>query len=181
MIDSSKTTPIYPPLGTRIRAFGFDYLIMSGFIILSVIVGFVGQAFFPEFAQRIFSNPLTAQLLGFITLTLPVTLYFSLSESSSKQGSWGKQRVGVRVVQSDGSDVGLGRALLRTTLKFIPWELSHFLIWQSQFAPEEASQAISFGFALVWILILANLVFLLWSKKNQTIYGYLSGTGIINS
>jgi uncharacterized RDD family membrane protein YckC len=70
----------------RLKAFGFDYLIICGYIILLVAatmaivktVGFMGISLrWPE-------NPLLADLIAFITLVLPLLLYFTLQESSPK-------------------------------------------------------------------------------------------------
>jgi len=43
--------------------------------------------------------------------------------------------MGLRVIRTDGARLSKTRALSRTVLKFIPWELTHTLIWQIRFAP----------------------------------------------
>lgn len=43
--------------------------------------------------------------------------------------------LGMRVVRTDGARLSAGRAVGRTVLTFIPWELAHTLIWQIRFAP----------------------------------------------
>ena len=96
-------------------------------------------------------------------VTLPVTLYFASLESSSWQATWGKRTMGLRVVRTDGARLNKTRALTRTALKFIPWELTHTLIRQLRFAPQELAPMVSLGFILVWLLVGANVVSLAMS------------------
>lgn len=42
----------------------------------------------------------------------------------------------IRVVDGAGQCIGLGRSTVRTAIKFFPWEIAHFGIWQwADFAP----------------------------------------------
>lgn len=112
-------------------------------------------------------------------VTLPVTLYFASLESSSWQATWGKRTMGLRVVRTDGARLSKTRALTRIALKFIPWELTHTLIWQLRFAPQELAPMVSLGFILVWLLVGANVVSLAMSASRQTLYDRLAGTYVI--
>jgi hypothetical protein len=49
------------------------------------------------------ASPLSAELAGFLLITLVAGVH--------------------------GQPIGLGRSLLRSALKFIPWEMAHFTIW----------------------------------------------------
>ena len=114
-------------------------------------------------------------------LTLPVALYFALLESSSWQATWGKRRRGLKVMGTNGERLTRTRAIGRTLLKFIPWELAHTCIWQISFAPQEPSPLITLGFVLVWLLIGANIVKLWLSPTHQTLYDRLAGTYVITN
>jgi uncharacterized RDD family membrane protein YckC len=177
----TKTTLRYAGFWDRVWAFAFDYLAITlyliGIIILSVGVNFT----FPTMPQTFFGNPVSAQIMGFFVITLPVTLYFALQESSAAQATWGKQRRQLRLIGKDGERLSRPHALGRTALKFIPWELAHTCIWQVSFSPPEPSPLITIGFILVWLLVGANIVSLLMSKTNQTIYDRLAGTYVVMS
>jgi uncharacterized RDD family membrane protein YckC len=67
----------------------------------------------------------------------------------------------------------------RTALKFIPWELSHTLIWTISFSPRSSSNLVSYGFVLVYVLIGLNLTSLIITKKHQTIYDFLAKTYVV--
>jgi uncharacterized RDD family membrane protein YckC len=129
----------------------------------------------------LFGSALSGQAAGFLTLTLPVSLYFILSESSPRQATWGKRKRGLKVVDPQGERLTVSRSIARTVLKFVPWELAHTCIWQISFAPQEPSPLITAGFVLVWLLVGANAASLLVSRKRQTIYDWLAGTFVIFS
>ena len=122
---------------------------------------------------------MVGHLTSFSLVTLPVTLYFALFEASAWQATWGKRTLGLRVVGTDGTHLSVAHALGRTALKFVPWELTHTLIWQVRFAPSAASPLITAGFVLVWLLIGANGVSLWLNKTHQTLYGQLAGTCVV--
>ena len=165
--------------GVRVTAFVFDYLIIAGYLILVVAAGSILNALFPIIQRELFGNPLSGQITGFLIVTFPISLYFILFESSGWQATWGKRRLGLRVTRTDGTRLTVLRAGSRTLLKFIPWELAHTCIWQISFAQEAAKPMITMGFAVVWILVGANVVSLWISPTHQTLYDWLSGTYVV--
>lgn len=169
----------YARLGVRVTAFALDYIIIAGYLIFVVAIGIVVNTFFPTVSHRLFSNPLSGQITGFLIITLPVSLYFILFESSAWQATWGKRRKGLQVTRTDGSRLTILRASSRTLLKFIPWELAHTCVWQISFARQAPSPMITVGFVLVWILVGANIVSLWISPTNQTLYDWLAGTYVV--
>jgi uncharacterized RDD family membrane protein YckC len=168
-------------LWPRIAAFLFDYLPIAGYLIVLVGLGSLARLATPGIAAAAFGSPLAGELTGFVTITLPVTLYFALLEASAWQATWGKRRLKLRVTRTDGQRLSRGRSLLRTGLKFVPWELAHFCIWQVRFAGASAPPWISAGFILVWVLVGANVVSLLLSRQHRTLYDRLSGTLVVLS
>ena len=166
-------------LWQRIKAFAFDYILIAGYLIIIVGLGVGVNAAFPRLSQTLFANRVTGQVIGFLLVTLPVTLYYALFESSPQQATWGKHKIGLRVIGTEGTSVDFPRALARTLLKFVPWELSHTLIWQLRFAQPDAAPFINAGFILVWFLIGADLLSLWLSKKHQTLYDRLSSTYVV--
>jgi uncharacterized RDD family membrane protein YckC len=166
-------------LGVRVTAFTLDYIIIAGYLLFIVALGILLNTFLPAVAHRLFSNPLSGQITGFLMITLPVSLYFILFESSAWQATWGKRKKSLQVTRTDGSRLTILRASGRTLLKFIPWELAHTCIWQISFAQQEPSQIIMMGFTLVWILVGANLVSVWISPTHQTLYDWLASTYVV--
>lgn len=169
----------YAGLWPRLLAFAMDYLILGGYLLLLLWVGVTLIGAIPGFSERVSAQPLLGQLLGFVSLTLPVSLYFALSEASAGQATWGKRRLHLQVSDTAGARLSLPRALLRTALKFVPWELAHTCIWQLTGAGFDPPPWVMFGFILVWVLVGANIVSLLLTPRRQALYDLLAGTLVI--
>ena len=117
----------------QLAAFGVDYLLIAGYLALLTAVG-VGLSGLGGASRR--AGHAARRLLGhataFVTLTLPVALYFALWEASPWQATPGKRALGLRVVLvSGGRRVPFGRALLRPAVKLAPWELAHAALWHT--------------------------------------------------
>lgn len=168
----------YAGLWPRLLAFALDYLILGGYLLLLLWVGVSLIGAFPGFSERISANPLLGQLVGFTSLTLPVSLYFALSEASARQATWGKRRLQLQVSDTAGARLSLPRALLRTALKFVPWELAHTSIWQLSASSGEPPPLVMAGFILVWVLVGANLLAVLLTPRRQALYDLLAGTQV---
>jgi uncharacterized RDD family membrane protein YckC len=162
----------------RAGAFALDYIIILGYllglVLLSVLANTLSGA-----NQWLFADRIRAQVVAFLLVTLPITLYFAISESSPRQATWGKQRLRLKVTDHDGKRISFWRAFGRTLLKFVPWEISHTLIWEIYFSTGAASAWINYGFVLVYLLIGLNILSLVITKTNQTLYDLLTNTYVI--
>lgn len=167
----------------RIAAFLLDYLIISAYLILLVLVGF-GLGFGPlrGVFEVMFADPNSSEISAFLLLVLPVLLYFALFECSSRQATWGKQRMRLRVTSTSGARLSLPRSLVRSLLKLIPWELTHACLWRIPGWPTDPatpSPIITAGLVLVWILIGAYLISMFVGKKHRALYDWIAGTSVV--
>jgi len=169
----------YAGLWSRVLAFAFDYLVILLYLIVLTTISLTVRSVFPSFSVKMFGNPVSGQIMGFFTVTVPVTLYFALLESSPWQATWGKRRQGLKVIRTNGERLTRRRAMGRTLLKFIPWELAHTCIWQISLTRQESSPTIMAGLVLVWILVGANVIKLWLSPTRQTLYDWLAGTSVV--
>lgn len=179
------TNTQYAGLAIRVKAFAYDYLIISGYIILltasTLIItrtaGLLGISLhWPE-------NPLRADLMAFVTLILPVILYFSLQESSPKQATWGKRKMGLRVVNTNGKKLTRTQALARSALKFLPWQIAHTSIFHIKGFPRaivEVPTIVLAGFGLVYLLTGAYIASTLISDEKRAPYDRVAGSFVIN-
>jgi uncharacterized RDD family membrane protein YckC len=162
-------------LGTRLIAFLWDYIIIAGYIILLIGVSFLIR---PLLIPLFTTNPLLAEINGFLFITLPVYLYFAICEGSKWHATWGKRKMGVVVSGINGHSIRLGSSLFRSALKFVPWELSHFTIWHMVIPSKYPNSLIYSLLATVYGLVLIYLISPLWSKNKQTLYDFIAGTVI---
>jgi uncharacterized RDD family membrane protein YckC len=168
-------------LGKRVAAFGLDYLLISAYLFLLVCVGLLLQVAAPEFSRALFGSAISGELTGFAVLTLPVTLYFALGEASGASATWGKRRLGLGVLTDDGQRLSLGRSLLRSGLKFLPWELAHALIWQFRFAGPHPPLLLAAALAVVWLLVGLNLLSVLIDERHRAPYDLVARTAVISA
>ena len=167
----------------RIGAFLLDYLIIVAYIVLLVIIS-VGLGFGPlrSVFSAMFADPNRSEISAFLLLVFPVILYFTLLECSSWQATWGKRKMGLCVIDTHGARLSFPRSLVRSLLKFAPWELTHACLWRIPgwpLAPTTPSPIVTAGLVLVWILVAAYLVSILVSKKHQALYDGNAGTYVI--
>lgn len=117
--------------------------------------------------------------IGLLTLTLPVLLYFSLSEWRWGY-SLGKAALGLRVVDKTGHYPTFGRALLRNAILLAPWEMAHAAIWWSPGRPfldppgdiARGVLVAAIAMALAWFVST-----LIW--PGRSIHDRLSGTKVV--
>jgi uncharacterized RDD family membrane protein YckC len=127
------------------------------------------------------TQPVTAELLGFFLLTLPVVFYFALSEASPVRATSGKRALRLAVVDQNGSRLSARRALLREAVRFLPWELSHALLWRVALSPDHGSISfwVTAGFGVVYALVLLYLATLFIGSQHRTVYDRLAGSIVI--
>ena len=136
----------------RIAAFCIDWCVIAawgGLLFAAAVLSGAGGP----------TGPWMGQLVGLLTMTLPVVLYFSLTESSAMQGSFGKRALGLRLTDEAGARISLPSALLRNLVKFAPWEFGHMLAQQAVFSDEQGlpiwtlvPATIAFAGPLVWLI-----------------------------
>jgi uncharacterized RDD family membrane protein YckC len=123
------------------------------------------------------STPGARQLLGACTLTLPVILYFAISEASARQGTIGKLATRLRVTDRQLRRIGFGRSLLRSAIKFAPWEVAHLSIHR---IPKEGDIPPVVWAGLVGSLGLAAIfVAGLFPGQGRPLYDVLAGTRVV--
>jgi uncharacterized RDD family membrane protein YckC len=173
LVDRVHANRKLVPFGTRIIAFLWDYVIVLGYIILLIGVSFPAR---PLLLPLFTTNPCLAEMTGFLFLTLPVYLYFAVCEGTTSHATWGKRRMGLFVAGSYGQPIGLAASLLRSALKFAPWELAHFTIWHMVLPSAYPNYFIYSLLGIVYGLVILYVISPLWSSNKQTVYDYISGT-----
>ena len=168
-----------PPAGIAIRskAFTWDYLCIFIYLFFVFLLSMV---LIPRL-QNFFNGPVDiAQLTGFLLVTFPISLYFAVADSNIFNGTFGKKRAGIQVVDVQGKPVVLLRSLFRIILKFLPWELSHFLIYRLMHLGEDQFplHLMLIG-GLIYFLMFAYILTAIFSKEKRSLYDRLSGTKVI--
>ena len=168
--------------GQRLLAFGIDYLLIAAYLALLAATSLaVGWALRRE--RRLPATPRErawGHVVSFLSLTLPITLYFARAESLPRGATFGKRALGLRVITMGGDRVPFRCALLRAALKFTPWEIAHTTLWQTPGWPVEprltAFHWLGYGLSL---LLSAWYVVTLFAGRHRTPYDRIAGTRVV--
>lgn len=170
-----------PGFGRRLAAVGLDYLVILIWVGVVTALGVAGRALAPGLGQALFSHPLAGELVGFGLLTLPVALYFVLSEASPSGATWGKRRIGLRVVTLDGRRIGPWRSSVRTAVKLLPWEVAHFAVWQLSAGPTVPDPIPYLALGVVWAIVGASLATALVTRRRRGAHDLVAGTMVLET
>ncbi len=169
----------------RLIAFALDYLVISAYLVVLVAFAFVIRLTpLAEPFGGLFANPLSAELSAFVLLVLPVVLYFALFEASERQGTWGKQRLGLKVTDAQGRRLTVPRSLARSLLKFIPWELTHACLWNIPGWPlsvVDIPPLIVVGLISVWVIVGIYIATLFLTNQHRSLYDLLAATYVASA
>jgi uncharacterized RDD family membrane protein YckC len=161
----------------RVAASMLDYLLIASYLILLSAASFGPLS---SLLSSALTRPITAELVGFLTLTGPVILYFALTEASAWQATLGKRALRIVVVGPGGTRLPVGRAMVREVVRFLPWEMAHALIWPLALPPHKEPLPLTIGgFAVVYLLVFVYLVSLFVGSQHRTIYDRIAGSRVI--
>ena len=159
-------------------AFLIDYVLIISYAVCLYFVSSFLQSFISIDLSS--ETPLVNQGIGFVTLTLPVFLYFYFSERSAKAATLGKQILGLRVqVQKD---ISSQKILKRNIVKFLPWEVAHFGVhFLFYFDHKQLSVPIWNWFFLMvpQIMVIFYIITILISRGRSGFYDRLAHTEIV--
>ncbi|WP_177167562.1 RDD family protein [Planococcus faecalis] len=110
-------------------------------------------------------------------LTLPVSLYFIVADSKMGKQSFGKYKMGIVVTDKNQKPLSIGRAMSRTFLKFLPWQLSHFMVYRMiQLRAEELELLDYLIWGWIYGLVFLSMLMVIFTKNKQTLYDWLTKT-----
>lgn len=166
-------------LWLRFKAFAVDYLLIFGYLLLVMVV----SVFLIPSLQELFqASPGKAQLTGFLLVTLPVSLYFVVMDSQLGRQSFGKRKIHIQVVDERHKAISVYRAAWRTALKFLPWELSHFMAYRMIYLGDGAVQPMDYVIGgLVYALIFLYIFMAVFTKSKQSLYDRIAKTYVVKA
>jgi uncharacterized RDD family membrane protein YckC len=121
------------------------------------------------------SGPTIAQTILW-NFSLPVWLYFIISDASAPGATIGKRLLGITVSRMDGTRLIWHQALLRTTVKLLPWELVHIAAFALSTDLTRFRPAQMVGVAFANLLIVVYLLLAGFSRGQRSLHEYVAGT-----
>ncbi|MBJ7429106.1 MAG: RDD family protein [Bacteroidia bacterium] len=156
----------------RILAWTIDF----GIIVLYAVLLFMVTNLLFEVRQGGL-NPYLGQLIGFLTMTLPVITYSYLTEKSKWKATIGKRILNLIVLTNENKTTK--SILLRNVLKYLPWELAHTGVHWIIYFESVGREIPIWTWAILIIpqaIVFIYFVSIMLSKGQSSIYDRISGT-----
>ncbi len=171
------TSPkIYASIWRRIAAYLADYAILfTALISLQAVIFAVSNGF----PYKLLKTGLQVELWIFLSISLPVWLYFAFSEQSFHQATIGKRLFRLQVANINSSKIGFGQALLRTVIKLTPWELTHLTLMLPVPLWWDPMPSLRPGIIIAYVLIGIYLVSMLLNSRKQSLHDIIARTVVV--
>jgi uncharacterized RDD family membrane protein YckC len=156
----------------RILAWTIDF----GIIVLYAVLLFTVTSLLFEVRQEDI-NPYWGQLIGFLTLTLPVITYSYLTEKSKWKATIGKRTLNLMVLVHGNKTTK--SILQRNVLKYLPWELAHTGVHWIIYYESVGREIPIWTWAILnipQVIVFIYFVSIIFSKGQSSIYDRISGT-----
>ena len=157
-------------LGRRIAAYLLDMLILFGVLApAGQLILWLLDATPPQ------TGPAIARVILW-NFSLPAWLYFVLSDRSASGATLGKRLLKIQVRDVSGERLSIGRALARTAVKLLPWELVHVSAFALSTDLTRFSQGQVIGVAAANVLTVVYLGVAVVTMGRRSVHDYAAGT-----
>ena len=116
-------------------------------------------------------------IAAIMSFSIPAWSYFLLSDLSSRGMTLGKRWLKVNVHSTNSNKINFNRALLRTAIKLLPWELAH--IFGFALADVISQAALSVGLIAANLLIVIYLAILVKNGGKRSLHDIFAKTEVI--
>jgi uncharacterized RDD family membrane protein YckC len=117
-------------------------------------------------------------LAAALNFSLPTWTYFVLSDSSARGATVGKRLLGLHVVRVTGGRVGMARALARTAVKVLPWEMVHFSVFALSTDAGDFDLRQVIGLSMANALAIVYLVVAACTGGRRSVHDYVTATEV---
>jgi len=168
----------YASVFRRVAAYALDALFL--FIAFPLLLGAIcSLLFYLTIGLEWTRDGLLFWSYIFFTVSLPFWLYYSLCESSSRQATFGMRILGLRVTGVEGERISFGRALLRTVVKLLPFEINHLVMFLPTPIWHDPNPGLRVGFVGVGVLIIVYFATMLLTRRKQSVHDLLARTVVV--
>ena len=158
----------------RLKALIIDYLCIMAYLVILfiVIISFYKLILkgIPEFSET------ESQLIAFLTTVLPITVYFVFKESRKPYASFGKKKVGLKIIYEGDPIKG---SIIRNVLKFLPWQFGHMSVIKGVYNDFDSFFVFIF-YGLAIILPIIYILMVIFRKDHRHLPDILAGSWVVN-
>jgi|GEM_PF-5190677 len=135
-------------------------------LVYAGVLAFVTLSFVGDLSSM---NELNSNLIGLLTMILPVSIYFFFFEYYFGY-TFGKKVMGLKVFFEVKS---IQSVLIRTVLFVTPWILGHAFVFRGFYSEWQGGSLIVLG-VLTYGLLLLNFILIVFTKNHQGFHELLS-------
>ena len=117
----------------------------------------------------------------YASVSLPILLYFALCIGSKWQATLGMRWLRISVSGLNGEPIGIGRAVLRSLVMLIPFELNHIVMFYPTPIWSDPKPGFRYGFIVTSVLMIVYLVSVLLTEQHQSIHDLLARTIVVRN
>ena len=131
-------------------------------------------------SENWFQTGWNTEIYTLLTISLPIWLYFILTEISPWQATIGKHLLKLQTVDATAKkQITLKQAVVRTFIKLLPWEIIHFTnnipmpMWY------DPNPTLRIGFIVVPMLVILYIVLASVTPNKQSLHDLVAETVVI--
>ena len=170
----------YSYITRRGLAYMIDCLLAFGFYAITQRAIFLPLRRFLFGSDDWFASGIKSELYTILTISLPIWLYFTLTELSGWQASLGKMCLGLQTIDANTKGhIFFRQSFLRTVIKMLPWEVAHLTInlpVPMRYVPEPGFRL---GFVLSPLLLTLYVALVVLSTNHQSLHDLIAKTLVI--
>jgi len=163
----------------RLLAYSIDITLLYAMLV-GLQVGFVAVT------GGVVNDWIAAQHMGiltwgwiFLTISLPMWLYFILNESGPRQASLGKSLLGLKVTDLNGNRLMVTTATWRTVCKLAFFEIGHLSLLFPTPLFDEPYPSFRVGIVILMALMLVYFVVTLITPRHQSLHDLIIKTQVV--
>jgi uncharacterized RDD family membrane protein YckC len=160
----------------RLAAYVIDVALVA---IVLVGVQFILSKLSGGFPFNLLTTGLRIEVWVFLTISFPTWIYFARSESSDLQATLGKRLLNLRVTDTHQEPISFLRALARTLIKLIPWELTHIVLFFPTPIMTDPNPTPRLGLFLVYPLLALYMLSMIFTPRKRSIHDLVVGTLVL--
>jgi len=176
----SETLELARPF-KRLLAYLVDLLVIYLYIFVLFASSMGVNEIFP-FHHLMAKSYVLRHGISFLSLSLPVFLYFFLSEAGPKGATLGKRLMKLKVVPNPFGTISKKDLAIRNMLKFLPWEWAHtFIHLNPDFltSGQASTPALIVGYIFPVAIMVVFVIMIFFSSKHLAPYERWSNTRVV--
>ena len=112
----------------------------------------------------------------FLTVSIPIWLYFILQERTPRGATIGKRLLGLALYSENGEKAQLNQIITRTIIKLLPWEIFHLTFMLPTPILNDPNAGFRPGFIVGFLVLMLFVLVLIHPPQRQSVHDLIART-----